>query len=90
MSERMCMHIFEYARTESIVLHHTRDEESRETDSIVREEGRIDISATVVVSDEEGGEVVRTSIQIRYNRISSSFREIDNTEFASLTSYSEF
>ncbi len=48
------MHIFEYARTESIVLHHTRDEESRETDSIVREEGRIDISATVVVSDEEG------------------------------------
>ena len=86
----MCVHVFEYACAEPVTLYHIGDEESSETDHIVREEGRVDISFTVIVSDEEGREVVCTRAEVVLYGIASSLGEIDDAELASLTPYSEF
>ena len=64
MPERVGVHVFEYACLESVYLHHVGDMESRETDNIIGEQGRVDICLTIVVTDEEGSEVVATSLQI--------------------------
>lgn len=86
----MCVHIFEYACTESVIFYHIGDKESGKTYSIVGELRRVDISFTVVVSDEERGEVVCTRAEVVLYGIASSLGEVDDTELASLTSYSEF
>ena len=43
MTKSMCMHILEDTSTQSIRLHHIRDEEAGETDRLIFEQGRLDI-----------------------------------------------
>lgn len=50
----------------------------------------MEIRLTIVVSDEEGGEVVTTYIEIVSYGITSSVCEVDDPELASLPSYGEF
>ena len=49
----------------------------------------MDICLTVVVTDEEGGEVITASLQIGLYGDARLFREVDDAELASLTSYGE-
>ena len=86
----MCVHIFEYACTEPVTFYHIGNKESGKAYSIVGELRGVDIVITIVVSDEERGEVVCTRAEVVLYGIASSFGEIHNTELASLTSYSEF
>lgn len=74
MSECMCMHVFEYASTDAVVLDHVRDEESREANATpLTPLGRgarnhliskiiLDIIGIVVVPDEESREVILSRI----------------------------
>jgi hypothetical protein len=51
MTKCMCVHIFQYASPESILLHHSRDEEACEAYFLVRELDRIYIFFTKIMSN---------------------------------------
>ena len=90
MTERVCVHIFEYACLESVCFHHVGDMEPRQSDYVIREQGGVDVRFTVVVADEERNKVVTTSLEIGLYGISGGRSEINDPELTSLSSYGEF
>jgi hypothetical protein len=85
----MCVHIFQYASPESILLYHSRDEESGKAYFLVRELYRIYILFTEVVPYEEWREIIFSRFEIFTYSISSKLSEVDDSDLPSLSSYRE-
>jgi hypothetical protein len=96
----MGMHIFEYSSFESVVFYHTCDEKSGESDSVIIE---INLSSernppnplyqggvfSKVMPDKKWSKLISSRIQIALYSDLRTVCQIDDTEFASLASYSE-
>lgn len=89
MTECMGMEIFEYTRFHPIIFHHSCYKKARKAHIFVIQMDRFDIFFSKIMSDKKRSKVITSRFQIRSDRVSSNFCQVDNADFISLSAYCE-